>query len=222
MNTTKPPQKTCTKCRELKPLHLFDQLRRGSGEIKGRSARCSACRVRRKRSRRLIVLRSDGLKECRRCERALPIKDFYADASRQDGATSWCRECLGPLRRAAGQRYRNGPQAEKRRAATRQWNADLRLDVLRHYSNGKMMCACCGETGLEFLTLDHIHGNGSQHRRELLGNPSAGGMAFYSKIRQQGFPSGLQVLCFNCNMAKRDLPHCPHENFSALRLVSHG
>ena len=46
-----------------------------------------------------------------------------------------------------------------------------RLRVLRHYSGGSMQCACCGETEVDFLGIDHIDGDGAQHRREV--RPSA-------------------------------------------------
>jgi hypothetical protein len=39
--------------------------------------------------------------------------------------------------------------------------------VLSHYSNGVPVCACCGESLIGFLTLDHINGDGAQHRKAL-------------------------------------------------------
>lgn len=42
-----------------------------------------------------------------------------------------------------------------------------KLKVLDHYSNGTMVCACCGEKNIEFLTIDHIDGGGHTHRKLL-------------------------------------------------------
>jgi hypothetical protein len=82
----------------------------------------------------------------------------------------------------------------------------LRQDVLRAYG-GK--CACCGETAWQFLTIDHINGDGKAHRAEI-SRGKAGG-AFFTQIRRQGYPPGLQVLCANCHIAKTSYDGCPHK-----------
>jgi hypothetical protein len=71
------------------------------------------------------------------------------------------------------------------------------------------VCVCCGEAGFPFLSLDHINGGGAEHRRSL---KTAGGFSFYSHLRKLGYPPGYQILCFNCNMAKGALGHCPHKD----------
>lgn len=80
--------------------------------------------------------------------------------------------------------------------------------VLSHYSNGTLVCACCGESYIEFLTLDHIEGNGAQHRKEL-GIPG-GGHVFYGYIEKENYPPGYRVLCYNCNCALGFMGYCPH------------
>jgi hypothetical protein len=77
--------------------------------------------------------------------------------------------------------------------------------VLTHY--GKK-CACCGETHEAFLTIDHINGGGSRHRREFRLYPS---YKLYRWLISNRFPSGFQLLCFNCNIAKEHLGYCSHE-----------
>lgn len=79
----------------------------------------------------------------------------------------------------------------------------LRDECLAAY--GGPICVCCGETEIEFLNLDHKAGGGNDHRR-LLGYPG-----IYSWLRKRGFPTGYQVLCYNCNLAKSKLGQCPHE-----------
>lgn len=76
---------------------------------------------------------------------------------------------------------------------------------------GGAYCRCCGETQLEFLTLDHVNGGGDAHRRRLEGRGS--GKNYYHRLRALGFPQEppLQVLCFNCNGAKGGYGKCPHE-----------
>ncbi len=90
---------------------------------------------------------------------------------------------------------------DKKRGLTRR----KKREVMDGYG-GK--CACCGETELAFLTIDHIDGGGCKHRRSL--NMGAG-VQFYRKLLREGCPSGYQVLCFNCNMGRAvNGGVCPH------------
>lgn len=85
--------------------------------------------------------------------------------------------------------------------------ADLRDETFAAY--GGACCACCGESQIQFLSLDHINGNGNKHRKET-GN--AGGHRFYRVLKKQGFPPGYQVLCMNCNCGRhRNGGICPHK-----------
>ena len=83
-----------------------------------------------------------------------------------------------------------------------------KLIVLEHY--GKT-CSCCGETCIPFLSLDHINGDGRQHRQQL---PGCGtGPKLYRWLIKNGFPPGFRVLCINCNWgAKWNNGLCPHQD----------
>ena len=74
---------------------------------------------------------------------------------------------------------------------------------------GGVVCSCCGDTHIEFLTLDHIGGDGAEHRKRI-GNIQ--GSAFYAYLKKQGYPIGLRVLCFNCNLSLGFHGYCPHGN----------
>ena len=79
--------------------------------------------------------------------------------------------------------------------------------IVKHYSEGRNCCNCpnCNESNIEFLAVDHIEGGGGQHRKQISGN-------FYNYLIKQNFPEGYQILCHNCNHAKRDKGYCPvHE-----------
>jgi hypothetical protein len=95
-----------------------------------------------------------------------------------------------------------GPEVKQRNKAAR----DARkAEVILHYSHGENKCSCCGEKTYEFLSLDHINGGGTAHRKAL------GGGQFFLWLHRNGFPKGYQVLCFNCNLAKGFYGQCPHE-----------
>ena len=87
-------------------------------------------------------------------------------------------------------------------ALKRKSDAKFRVEALTHYG-GK--CACCGESKLEFLCLDHINGGGNEDRRQ-----HGLGTSFYRWLRTNGYPDGFRVLCYNCNMALGMYGSCPH------------
>jgi len=82
--------------------------------------------------------------------------------------------------------------------------------VFSKYSNGTMVCACCGDGHQLFLTIDHINGGGSRHRREI--SRGHGSLPFYRWLIRNGLPDGYQILCYNCNYGKwANGGVCPHK-----------
>jgi hypothetical protein len=75
-------------------------------------------------------------------------------------------------------------------------NRERRLMVLEHYGN---KCVCCGET------MNHIDGGGTQHRYKI-----GWGSVYIRWIVKNNYPTNLQILCHNCNQAKRYYGKCPH------------
>lgn len=88
----------------------------------------------------------------------------------------------------------------------REWDRRLKEEAILHYGGE---CACCHETQIVVLTLDHVDGQGAQHRRD---TGCGSGGRFYRWLRARGWPNDpeLQVLCFNCNQAKHILGVCFH------------
>lgn len=97
--------------------------------------------------------------------------------------------------------------AECRKHTARLFQLKYKLECFNAY--GGPVCTCCGETRLYFLTLDHVNGDGAQERDTA--GKRRGGNAIYNHLRSLGFPEPerYQVLCFNCNCAKRQELVCP-------------
>ena len=73
---------------------------------------------------------------------------------------------------------------------------------------GGYKCSCCEEDIPEFLTLDHVNGDGAEHRRKIRQD----GRGFYNWIIRNKFPPIFQVLCYNCNCGRqRNGGVCPHK-----------
>jgi len=81
-----------------------------------------------------------------------------------------------------------------------------KIEVLSHYSKGVAKCSCCGFSELNGLSIDHI-----EARKKVKHRKGITSLNLYTWLRNNVFPKGYQVLCFNCNSAKSDKGICPHE-----------
>jgi hypothetical protein len=93
---------------------------------------------------------------------------------------------------------------DKRRLYSQVRNRELKIAAMAAYGG---VCACCGESRIEFLAIDHINGDGAQHRRET----GLGGMSMYLWLSKNGYPAGFRALCMNCNFALGAFGYCPHD-----------
>lgn len=96
---------------------------------------------------------------------------------------------------------------QKRRLRDRERNKRIKRQVIEHYGS---ICACCGESHIEFLAIDHIHGNGNISRRNN-SKGGSGGVPYYQKLIREEYPEGYRVLCHNCNMSYGAYGYCIHD-----------
>jgi len=146
---------------------------------------------------------ASGSKTCSVCKVIKPLGDFCKNSRSPTGYRGVCRPCektANGTNRAAGH-LGWGPEHHKK--ANVKANRKLKLEVVRRYG-GK--CACCGESRPEFLSVDHEAGGGNRHRKEV---PEAVSLSKW--LKRQGWPSGLRVLCMNCNLAIGSYESCPHK-----------
>lgn len=154
-----------------------------------------------------------GIYICRSCEReerrvrrqAEPEKhrqrnrlwrSLNSERKKQTDAV-WRAQNRAGLRTKANTYY----QTNKHEIALKrkQWALALKIEVLGHYSGGELRCVRCGFTDLRALSIDHVRGGGSRHRRELKG----GGLRVYGWLKAKHYPDGFQTLCLNCQAIKR-------------------
>lgn len=161
------------------------------------------------------------MKLCSKCSIIKPLTDFYFKKN-QNRYDSQCKSCVGDY---VKHRYKTIPSVRARYAETsKKWNNNNRerlnestrkrtyrykIEAISHYSNGLNCCACCGESNIQFLTIDHIDNNGANHRRAM--NHSS----ICDWLKFNDYPSGYQVLCWNCNCGKAfntiSKGICPHK-----------
>lgn len=152
-------------------------------------------------------------KKCTKCGKTKALYDFYKNLTHSDKLRSECKRCSDKLIAAWRQNPLNiqtyKKQCNNANARRKQINKaerdKLKIDVLDAYG-GK--CACCGEAEPIFLTIDHIKGGGTKHRNSITKNS----IGLYRWLRQNNYPKGFQVLCFNCNRGKHfNNGICPHK-----------
>jgi len=115
---------------------------------------------------------------------------------------------LDVLRERARKRYREDDEFRERlRRHDKKYRQKYREIVLKHYGGDPPKCECCGESRIEFLTIDHIRGGGTAEHKRL----GRYGTTYYKWLIDNNFPEGLRVLCYNCNCSRGNYGYCPHE-----------
>jgi len=89
-------------------------------------------------------------------------------------------------------RKRHPDQARK----TKEKNRELKKRILTYYGKNKLACVRCGFNDIRALSIDHINGRGTKHRKDLFGG-------FYHWLEKNNYPDGYQTLCMNCQFIKR-------------------
>jgi len=130
-------------------------------------------------------------------------RQAYREQRFQKGWCTWCdkRPHLVDARLCRECADRGAEKAARRRYLCKR-------ACMTHFGG---QCACCGETKLAFLTLDHVNTDGKAHRLEM----GFTGQAFYQRLVRDKFVSAyaLQVLCWNCNLGRRiNGGACPHQD----------
>ena len=158
--------------------------------------------------RRRSVKEIEGRKKYAKSKKGKLSRKKYKQSTK--GKISTKKYKQSEMGKAAAIRYceKNRTQINER---ANEHNRKLKASIVNHYG-GK--CSCCGETLLDFLTIDHVNNDGAEHRRKHKSQhkSSLSGPAFYRWLRNNNFPKEYQVLCWNCNCGKMiNKGICPHK-----------
>jgi len=164
------------------------------------------------------------MKTCAKCKNEFQIGMFAVHKREKDGHDCYCRTCKSEIdkkyrknnkekvKNKAHEKYvRNMEHIKnksslyaksnrnKNNASSTKSRLKLKTKVFVHYCGGKIQCKC-GVNDLYLLTIDHINGGGNEHRKQI-GRKT--GYNFYRWLKNNNYPDGFQVLCFNCQYRKR-------------------
>lgn len=143
---------------------------------------------RRPRAKALTTVDGNGqlLKLCSECRiyKRADSEHFAPHKRGHAGFYSICRDCKHAK---DAERFATVKEADALRGKA--WRAELRREVIGHYSAGTYVCSCCGESHIQFLVIDHINGAGNNHRRTI----NRSGLGFYRWLRANCYPPGFRV-----------------------------
>lgn len=205
------PSKRCSICQHIKPLSAFGVARRNPD---GRRSECRECANEAARAARQRN-RTETTHTCScgaaiyhaprkgawpaRCEKCRRVHELEQEADYRQRHQDQLRK--GGRERAAAVRAAD-PEAARQKQ--RDYWQKIKNQVLDHYGH---KCACCAAA--THLSIDHISGDGAEHREELYGNARHGsGWRFYMWLINNSFPPGYQTLCRSCNRSKGNGPRC--------------
>lgn len=137
-------------------------------------------------------------KTCKDC--LVLLNDDNSNKYDTDASQYVCKQC-----RKARDRKRYEDRKELIREQQRIYDLSVKIKVIEAYDS---KCTCCGETALEFLTIDHIHNDGAEDRKN---NGKKSGGKLYRWLMKTNYPKdNYQLLCYNCNCSKGFFGYCPH------------
>lgn len=150
------------------------------------------------------------IKTCSKCKNTFKTAERFFNKRLQsiDGFMGYCRICEKETNKRKIYSLASNPvRKEKIARYGSSYRKARRLMALIAYGGENPLCSCCGEMERDFLCIDHINGGGNNHRKAIMKQ----GLDTYSWLARNNYPSGFQVLCHNCNMAKAFYGSCPHK-----------
>lgn len=144
------------------------------------------------------------MKFCRKCQLEKPLTCWTKHGSTADRLQAYCNDCRNQQRREA-RKQKLGCYAteyadnrDEHLLRCRKLYYRYKEQVFSHYCNGtEYSCKHCGFTDMRALSVDHMAGDGADHRR------GGTGSSLYKWLVHHNFPEGFQVLCMNCQWIKR-------------------
>lgn len=141
-----------------------------------------------------------GRSKCEKCTDSNQLRQSTIRKTKK--ASGICYDC-------SARSVRNQLRCEKCAAAhsAKVEKAHLVLKLRAFEAYGGPICACCAESIIMLLTIDHMSNDGNKHRKD------KSVIKIYRWLKNNNYPPGFQVLCWSCNMGKHlNGGVCPHQN----------
>jgi hypothetical protein len=186
--------KKCKICGTEKPLDSFKIINRNKDK---HDNYCRECRGKSYQSKidsmtseQILSYEVNINKVCKDCKIDKPLLEYPLDRSTGDGHKTICNPC-NILHKNKYNLYHHDQLVK------------TKILIMTHYGNGECKCVLCNEKRLPCLTIDHINGGGTKHRRSI-NIPNGGGLHFYKWLIDNKYPLGYRTLCWNCQFIVED------------------
>lgn len=147
------------------------------------------------------------VKSCRKCGKE--INELTTFRSYLKSNNHICKECDSKIKKISNKKLYDLKKDDSSYKLTKNEKSknDRKITKEKIITAYGGKCVCCGESNREFLTIDHINGNGHTHRKEL-----GGSVYFYKWLIDNNFPKdNFRLLCMNCNFSVGKYGYCPHK-----------
>lgn len=186
--------KVCSGCKEKKSCFEFYKDNSRKSGLRSNCKKCCEPTIKKRHEKaklktkieRQILLDKNG-KDCRKCKMFKNFSEFYKSKKGLFGYNRLCKICDNELYKKCRINYRNNHYKYKKK-----------FIIIAHYSMGEMCCRECKYNNIKGLQVDHINGNGAEHRRTFKYSSQ-----LYDWLIKNNFPDGFQILCANCNTVKK-------------------
>jgi hypothetical protein len=167
---------------------------------------CSDCTTKLTDDNWYPSLKKIGRKICKLCNSARNTAWRKAHPERASQHTKKYYWQNPEPRRQKRREYFNAHR-EYERARGAAYDRQLKDDLIAAYGG---QCACCGDKHREFLTIDHINGDGKPHRAAVSNGRT--NRRLYLWFKRNAYPKdGYRLLCMNCNFSFGHCGYCPHQ-----------
>lgn len=143
----------------------------------------------------------NGKKYCPQCKLTKLVTDFNKDCSVVDGLKCYCKQC----------RKNNYLKKQEYNCnRSKNYSQNNKMMAFKIISGGEnISCVkhhewnCCGNNiDIDFLSFDHINGDGAEHRRKI-GATASSSLHRWIINNQEEAKKRIQILCMNAQVKKK-------------------
>jgi len=147
----------------------------------------------------------NGKKFCPKCKKIKALTEFYTMSSTFDGYCCYCKTC------------KKNEYLEKQKYYCEHNQNYIYKNKIKAFqviaNGGQIKCFkhdewnCCGDaTNIDFLSFDHIEGDGANHRREI-GSTASSSLHRWIIQNPNEARKKIQILCMNAQVKKKKENH---------------
>ena len=178
----------------------------------------------------MVKTKSPNRKECTKCHKPKPVREFYRDRKRKDGHSNICKDCTRERDRSRRQRLRDRPAEDipsmKSKTCSKCVQTKLSIEFYREMHSpdglsGKCKQCICEQKRSRYRKLAERAKGKIPHKRSKL-CPLCGEMKSVSHFyKAKGKPDGYRTLCKACeaHLCAKYVKKIANRDFASIQKV---